>query len=463
MYPSSSKQTLRYCPKCISLGFLSASFQMPWIRICPIHRVELVDGCPSCDAHIPYRCDWETLTFAYGCSDCGTALWTDRDTLSSTRTLSDQELAVFSKSFFDEKSLNTGLAHDRALFCLRPTPFQTSDSADVLSYVPAFLLQAVGTTSSEIDVYARSGTHVHDCWDVREIGKLGTDAVTSSSGFHPQYRTLLPRNLKPCWRTKVRSDWVEVESESWGMNFLQQANYIQEGFRKFAKEELFSAHKECFQNAVNCEAALKGEAFECCPWVIAVDNWERDWEAMGRRGATSWGYANLKSSEVRKRKGRSAGSIWASDAMNAFWVEFNCEINDTLRKSCRGKNRWSKLFREGSHESLLRRDVIRSTNTIALVYRFLSFNLLETLAISCAAMDLLVDNDGAPVPRVDDAFFVIICPEDSDTYRPKVHIWQRNLMTILRDSSQAGCKGKWVRRSLSLPLSKSSSDFIMNS
>ena len=63
--PSSSKQTLRYCPKCISLGFHSARFQMPWIRIFPIHRVELVYGCPSCDAHIPYRCDLETLTFAY--------------------------------------------------------------------------------------------------------------------------------------------------------------------------------------------------------------------------------------------------------------------------------------------------------------------------------------------------------------------------------------------------------------
>jgi hypothetical protein len=50
---------LRYCSVCISRGYHSAVHQLPWVALCPIHLIPLIDRCAQCGK--PYPIDlWET-------------------------------------------------------------------------------------------------------------------------------------------------------------------------------------------------------------------------------------------------------------------------------------------------------------------------------------------------------------------------------------------------------------------
>lgn len=62
---------LRFCPACIELGVHVTYFQLMILRSCPVHEVQLTNGCPVCHRAIPYELP---PLKAYSCA-CGHVLF----------------------------------------------------------------------------------------------------------------------------------------------------------------------------------------------------------------------------------------------------------------------------------------------------------------------------------------------------------------------------------------------------
>lgn len=64
-------QRLRYCPECLQFGYHARYFQIMALAACPIHRVPLLDSCPSCGAATPFYgvCN-QLLERIYCCAHC---------------------------------------------------------------------------------------------------------------------------------------------------------------------------------------------------------------------------------------------------------------------------------------------------------------------------------------------------------------------------------------------------------
>jgi len=58
----------KHCPVCAEIYFHSNVFDMPWVKTCPIHNVELSRYCPKCDMNWPTAAKLRHLN----CSTCGT-------------------------------------------------------------------------------------------------------------------------------------------------------------------------------------------------------------------------------------------------------------------------------------------------------------------------------------------------------------------------------------------------------
>lgn len=69
-----SFQHLRWCNQCMGKAFHSPLFQMRLTRDCPIHERALVEHCPRCERHIPYRLNKEFLLKPFCCPHCDTQL-----------------------------------------------------------------------------------------------------------------------------------------------------------------------------------------------------------------------------------------------------------------------------------------------------------------------------------------------------------------------------------------------------
>lgn len=68
-----SSGVLRYCPRCLELGYHTPLFQLLWVTECPVHGVSLASHCPRCACPIPYRLTSELLGSPGHC-ECGHAL-----------------------------------------------------------------------------------------------------------------------------------------------------------------------------------------------------------------------------------------------------------------------------------------------------------------------------------------------------------------------------------------------------
>jgi len=62
--------TIRFCSACMKKGFHSSVFQIPWIKFCPIHQLQLRDKCEKC--HHPLKISWDSLLISipYLCHEC---------------------------------------------------------------------------------------------------------------------------------------------------------------------------------------------------------------------------------------------------------------------------------------------------------------------------------------------------------------------------------------------------------
>lgn len=61
---------LRYCPRCMSLGYHSVVHQSEHHDRCPIHRVPLLAACRHCDEASDYRLDAQLLDAPFRCRHC---------------------------------------------------------------------------------------------------------------------------------------------------------------------------------------------------------------------------------------------------------------------------------------------------------------------------------------------------------------------------------------------------------
>lgn len=59
---------LRYCPRCISVGYHSFFHQFKDVKVCPIHDIELVERCPCCKGVFPY--ELQRNKHFYRCPSC---------------------------------------------------------------------------------------------------------------------------------------------------------------------------------------------------------------------------------------------------------------------------------------------------------------------------------------------------------------------------------------------------------
>lgn len=63
--------SLRFCKRCMSVGFHSVLHQMLHIENCPIHRRPLETRCDRCDYEAPYVANVRLLESPFRCSSCG--------------------------------------------------------------------------------------------------------------------------------------------------------------------------------------------------------------------------------------------------------------------------------------------------------------------------------------------------------------------------------------------------------
>ena len=62
---------LRYCRPCLTHGFHSPLFQLPWWDDCPVHHESLIEGCPQCDAPLPGGLELADPSQWLRCRACG--------------------------------------------------------------------------------------------------------------------------------------------------------------------------------------------------------------------------------------------------------------------------------------------------------------------------------------------------------------------------------------------------------
>lgn len=67
---------LRFCAICIRYGYHSVFHQLKNVSVCPIHKRELIQHCPSCLRRISY--DLQDHKNAYACNSCSDSLLTRR-------------------------------------------------------------------------------------------------------------------------------------------------------------------------------------------------------------------------------------------------------------------------------------------------------------------------------------------------------------------------------------------------
>ncbi len=71
---SRANQHLRFCAKCMESGFHSALFQWDFVGQCPIHKTQLIVGCPACQTPIPYFLDSKLAAKPLQCTACSLRL-----------------------------------------------------------------------------------------------------------------------------------------------------------------------------------------------------------------------------------------------------------------------------------------------------------------------------------------------------------------------------------------------------
>lgn len=70
--PSEKRDRTRFCPTCLKQGYISVFHQIACLRLCPIHRQEIIDYCIYCHEPSPYYNEIGTgLRHPYHCCRCG--------------------------------------------------------------------------------------------------------------------------------------------------------------------------------------------------------------------------------------------------------------------------------------------------------------------------------------------------------------------------------------------------------
>ena len=65
---------LRYCPKCIEVGFHTALTQLRQVKACPIHGIELLEACPTCGEPVLYCLTTANISRPFACKN-GHPIW----------------------------------------------------------------------------------------------------------------------------------------------------------------------------------------------------------------------------------------------------------------------------------------------------------------------------------------------------------------------------------------------------
>ena len=65
-----ASQFLRYCPRCMSLGYHGVVHQRERHEQCPIHRLPLLAVCRHCGEASAYRLDAQLLEAPFRCRHC---------------------------------------------------------------------------------------------------------------------------------------------------------------------------------------------------------------------------------------------------------------------------------------------------------------------------------------------------------------------------------------------------------
>jgi hypothetical protein len=68
------KTSLKYCPVCINFYYHSIFFQLSWMKVCPVHSVELINICPHCGHFLDDRITASITKKPYSCTNCETEL-----------------------------------------------------------------------------------------------------------------------------------------------------------------------------------------------------------------------------------------------------------------------------------------------------------------------------------------------------------------------------------------------------
>jgi predicted RNA-binding Zn-ribbon protein involved in translation (DUF1610 family) len=451
---------LRFCKECVSLGFHSPLFQMPWIEECPIHGSPVEDECPSCARKILYRIDSDALSLAYGCPACGGVLWRGRDVVPATRLIDDYKIAALADCFFKQKAPVPDRFAGRFLFALERTPVESNKRHSLVALLPR-MHRHVNQPDVIIDRVFKTNEKIrHTAWDFELLTVIDRQALRGAVNFDPMSRPLRPKNLRPTWRTKVDRFWDQKICEGASPN-CKIYDEVESGFRFFVRNELLSKHAECFRKGVDVEKSVAGETFHCCPWTIAFDRWLRHWDRYRHLKTTQWGSANLFSTERDRRyRDRCTGStIWASDTFYALQMEYR---DTTLgRKSRTVKDKWGRYRARRASADSSTAASIKSEILEWMVCWLLNQRLLETFAIEAAKLTLLGPPD-RPIRHIHHAFFALELPHAEGSTFPVLHIWQRDLMHLIRRSSQLDCEGRWVERTLSLPVTHDTADQFLN-
>lgn len=67
-----TEENLKYCPYCLAQHRHYTIFQLIFIHECPLHRVPLIQRCPTCRAAISNKLEASTFKLPYGCPYCET-------------------------------------------------------------------------------------------------------------------------------------------------------------------------------------------------------------------------------------------------------------------------------------------------------------------------------------------------------------------------------------------------------
>jgi hypothetical protein len=374
--------------------------------------------------------------------------------------IDDYQIAALADCFFKQKVPVPDRFAGRFLFALERTPVESDKRKSLVASLPG-IHQHASQRNVVIDRVFKTNKDIkHTAWNFELLRVIDQPTLRGAASFDPMSRPLRPKNLRPTWRTWIERRWIR--NLGWG-DFVPGHIYdeIEAGFRLFVRRELLSKHSECFDRGVDVQKAISGESFECCPWTVAFDRWLRHWDRYKQVRTTQWGSANLFSTERdrRYRETCSGSRIWASDTFYALQMEYR-DIS-LGKKSKRVKQRWGRHRAKQASTGASSTGSIDSEILEWMVCWLLNQRLLETFAIEAAKLQLLGPPDH-PIRKIHHAFFALELPHTEGAEFPELHIWQRDLMRLLRQSSQAGCKDRWVERTLSLPLTNDTADQFVN-